>query len=61
MSIGIWKGVGVNLGAAALFVPSLRGDDEIGRAPSRPTDAFGGAVQRRDFSESVTTSQGGRV
>ena len=27
--------------AAALFVPSLRGDDEIGSAPSRPTEAFG--------------------
>jgi hypothetical protein len=41
VSIGIWKGVGVNLGGAALFVPSLRGDDEIGSVPSQPTAAFG--------------------
>jgi hypothetical protein len=41
LSIGIWKGVGVNLGGAVLFVPSLRGDDEIGSVPSRPTEPFG--------------------
>jgi hypothetical protein len=43
VSVGIWKGVGFNIGGALLFVPSLRGGDQIGDVPSQPNDTFGAA------------------
>lgn len=40
-SIGVWRGVGVNVGKALLLIPSPSGSDQIGLPPSNPTDAFG--------------------
>jgi hypothetical protein len=49
LSIGIWKGLGFNIGGAVLFVPTPNGTDEIGSAPSDPTAPFAVAHAKAFF------------